>query len=155
MQPPVAYMERTRRFYAAQGYEKPYSWAHHESIPFTRPKKPLSQSTLALITTAMPLTAAWQVRQVHSGSSAELPEALHTAELAWDKDATHTNDLGSYFPLKALHEFVADERLGALVERYHCVPTDYSQRHTLDIDAPKILMACQEDEVDVALLIPL
>ncbi len=101
------------------------------------------------------MSAAWQVRQVHSGSSTKIPDALHTAELAWDKEATHTNDLASFFPLELLQQFVAEGRIGRLAERYHCVPTDYSQRHTLEVDAPKILQACQEDEVDIALLVPL
>jgi len=35
------------------------------------------------------------------------------------------------------------------------VPTDYSQRRTLEQDAPEILRRCREDEVDVALLVPL
>jgi len=35
------------------------------------------------------------------------------------------------------------------------VPTDYSQRRTIEQDAPQILARCREDGVDVALLVPL
>jgi hypothetical protein len=35
------------------------------------------------------------------------------------------------------------------------VPTEYSQRRTLEIDAPDLLTRLREDETDVALLVPL
>ena len=35
----VPYMERTRLFYRAQGFEKDYKWAHFETVPFSMPKK--------------------------------------------------------------------------------------------------------------------
>ncbi len=45
--------------------------------------------------------------------------------------------------------------MGSLAARFHGVPTDYSQRRTLENDAPEILERCREDGVDVALLVPL
>ena len=30
---PVEYMERTRRYYRALGYEQDYRWAHHDDVP--------------------------------------------------------------------------------------------------------------------------
>jgi hypothetical protein len=35
------------------------------------------------------------------------------------------------------------------------VPTEYSQRRTIEQDAPEILRRCREDEADAALLVPL
>jgi len=35
------------------------------------------------------------------------------------------------------------------------VPTDYSQRRTIEQDAPEVLARCREDAADVALLVPL
>ena len=32
---PIGYMERTRRYYEAQGFEKAYAWARFDDIPFT------------------------------------------------------------------------------------------------------------------------
>jgi hypothetical protein len=57
--------------------------------------------------------------------------------------------------LEVLEELVADNRVGRLADRFHFVPTDYSQRNTLEKDAPAILEACRQDEVDIAILIPL
>ncbi len=45
--------------------------------------------------------------------------------------------------------------IGELGDRFHCIPTEYSQRNTLENDAPEILARCQHDAVDVAILVPL
>ena len=51
---PIPYMRRTREYYAAIGYTTPYRWAHYLAAPFTPVSKPLSQSNIAIITTAAP-----------------------------------------------------------------------------------------------------
>ena len=51
---PVPYRQRTRDYYLALGYAKPYRWAQYSEMPFTPLAKPLAQSRLALITTAAP-----------------------------------------------------------------------------------------------------
>jgi hypothetical protein len=51
---PIPYMRRTRDWYLALGYDNPYRWAHYADAPFQALKKPLSEATVALITTAAP-----------------------------------------------------------------------------------------------------
>jgi hypothetical protein len=51
---PVPYMQRTRDYYKAIGYTTPYRWAHYLQAPFTKLNKPLSQSNIAIVTTAAP-----------------------------------------------------------------------------------------------------
>jgi len=153
---PVPYMERTRLYYEAQGFEKPYVWAHFDEVPFTPLAKPLQESTLALITTASLYDRALtDVREVASASSTTPPPRLYGNDLSWDKKTTHLDDRGSYLPIEYLTELVADGRIGALSKRFHCAPTEYSQKHTREVDAPEILRRCREDAVDVALLVPL
>ena len=158
----VSYIDRTREFYGAQGYDKPYAWATHDGAPFTPLSRPLSESRVTVVTTA----SEWRnqevkdgvlrgAKQVWSGTTAEPPERLFTDDLAWDKGATHTEDVESFLPIRALAAFAAEGRIGPLAERFHGVPTDYSQRLTIEQDAPEILRRCREDEVDVALLVPL
>jgi len=153
----VPYMQRTRDYYRAQGYEKDYRWAQaKEAAPFSSLKKPLNESTLALITTAMPDTEQGRAeRAVYSTLSNPIPASMYTEELSWDKSATHTEDVGSFLPLQQLGNLVVDGKLGTLAPRFHSVPTTYSQRATNEEDAPKILQRCIEDEVDIALLVPL
>jgi hypothetical protein len=152
----VPYMERSRLFYEAQGFDSPYTWAHFDAVPFVPLAKPLAESTLALLTTSsLYERQATDPREVASGSMAEPPARLHANDLAWDKRATHLDDLNSYFPIDHLTKLVSQGRIGRLAERFHCVPTEYSQRRTMAADAPELLQRCREDGVDVALLVPL
>jgi len=153
---PIRYMERTRNYYSAQGYEKSYRWASFETVPFLPLKKPLAQSTVGLITTAMPIMENEQgPKIVRSGSIHTPPDKLFTDDLAWDKNATHLDDLDSFLPIHHLHELKKEGRIGQLSDHFYCVPTEYSQRRTNEVDAPKILRRCREDGVDAALLLPL
>ena len=156
MSQPVAYMERTRRYYEAQAFENAYQWAHFEDAPFAALPKPLADCTLALVTTAARYDREESdPRYVDSAPVAPPPEQLFANDLSWDKNTTHLNDLGSYLPVERLQELVASGRLGALAPRFHCVPTEYSQRRTREADAPEILARCREDGADIALLVPL
>ena len=158
----VSYIDRTREFYRAQGYEKPDHWARHAQVPVAPLSRPLAEARVTLVTTASP----WRDQEVRdgvlrggkevwSGAMAQPPERLFSADLAWDKAATHTRDVESFLPIRALGSLAAERRIGALAERFHGVPTDYSQRRTIEQDAPEVLRRCREDEVDVALLVPL
>jgi hypothetical protein len=156
----TSYIDRTREYYRAQGYDKPYRWASYDDAPFAELKKPISRSRLALVTTASPWTlrdtrALRGEREVWSGSTIDPPERLFTDHLSWDKDNTHTNDLESFVPIQRMNEHVEGGRLGSLAPRFHGVPTDYSQRATIERDAPEILRRCREDDVDLVLLVPL
>jgi D-proline reductase (dithiol) PrdB len=152
----VPYMERSRLYYEAQGFDTPYVWAHFDEVPFAPLAKPLSECTLALFTTSSLYDRTPEdPREVLSGDTADPPQRLYANDLAWDKRATHLNDLNSYFPIDHLQALLAEGRIGQLAKRFHCVPTEYSQRRTMTIDAPELLKRCREDEVDVALLVPL
>lgn len=152
---PVKYIDRTRAFYLSKGFPKPYAWAQNSHSSFTPLGKPLEQSRLALITTAMPMDTAGQERGLHIRDRQPAPEILSTNDLAWDKETTHTNDLDSYFPLNHLLDLVEQNALGSIADQYYCVPTLFSQNHTCKVDAPNILKSLQADNVDIALLVPL
>jgi D-proline reductase (dithiol) PrdB len=158
----VSYIDRTRDYYGAQGYAQPYAWARHTGAPFTPLAKPLAACRLGLVTTASP----WQdqeavdgvlrgAKQVYSQPAHPLPEKLNTDDLSWDKESTHTDDVPSFLPLTQLEAFAAEGRIAAAPERFHGVPTDYSQRRTLEKDAPELHRRLREDGADVALLVPL
>ncbi|MEM6707966.1 MAG: hypothetical protein AAF648_04210 [Pseudomonadota bacterium] len=174
---PVGYMERTRLFYEAQGYDRAYRWARFDEVPFSRLSKPLAEVRLMLVTTASPLRAdaganaivdaeadaasadlndtLLEKKSLQFRDSSRVPEGLYTDDLSWDKEATHTRDLDSYFPLRALQERVREGQLGGLTASYACVPTEYSQRQTIDADAPATRDRALAEGADVALLVPL
>jgi len=157
----VSYIDRTREFYAALSYDRPYRWAHYDDVPFAPLPKPLVACRVAAVTTASPLgtrTDPGSLRagkEVWSGPVDPVPERLFTDHLSWDKQTTHTHDVGSFLPIEALRSFAESGRIGSLAPRFYGVPTDYSQRRNIEVDAPEILRRCREDEVDVALLVPL
>ena len=152
---PIKYIDRTRAFYAAQDF-RPYKYAHHDSTPFHRLRKPLAECRVAIVLTAVTNSdIPKNLRGAESHAIADVPEKFRTDELSWDKVTTHTDDRQSFFPLEVLQSLESERTIGSLAPRYHFVPTEYSQRNTRENDAPALVDACIEDEVDIALLIPL
>lgn len=163
---PVAYIQRTRAWYLALGYDTPYVWAHYLDVPFAPLKKPLAHSRVALLTTAAPYqpdkgeqgpgapyNAAAKFYRVYDGDTA-IDHDLRIAHVGIDRKHADLGDSGCWFPLPALRRAVAAGRIGELAPRFFGVPTNRSQRHTLEVDAPEIVAACRADGVDAALLVP-
>lgn len=152
---PTGYMERTRHYYRALGYKSDYVWATFPDVPFARPREPLSQMRVALITTAGPPDDSNRdangVRHVWSGAVSPPPKGL-TTNVAWDKESTHTDDRESYLPIAAVSTLVAEGVVGGIAARFHGVPTEYSQKKTIETDAPDVLARIREDGADAALL---
>ncbi len=147
----LSYIDASREFYAAHGYEQPYQWAVHDDAPFQPLSKPLDGANVAIVTTSFP-HGETRPKRVMSVPTSPTPDALFTADLSWHKEATHTEDVGSFLPIEALRR--VGDRIGSINDRFFCVPTEYSQRATRQ-DAAQILEWCQQDEVDVVLLVPL
>ncbi len=152
----VRYMERSRLYYEAHGYEKSYRWAHYDSAPFAKLKRPLEECTVTIVTTAMPdASFSGDADVLYIGDMSRPPKSFYTEERYWDKDATHTDDVNSFFPIAQLSRLAEEGGIGRLSEHYYCVPTEYSQRQTIEHDAPAILQSCRDGGVDAALLVPL
>ncbi|HEY5647178.1 MAG TPA: hypothetical protein VIS76_14605 [Pseudomonadales bacterium] len=153
---PVPYIRRSHEYYEAQGFERRYNYAHFDTAPFAALPKPLSQCTLGLVTTASTYARApLEPRKVDSGPTTPPPETLYTSDLSWDKQATHTDDVNTFCPIEHLQALVAEGVIGALAPRFHCAPTEYSHRMTLEKDAPELHRRLLEDGADIALLGPL
>jgi hypothetical protein len=151
----VSYIDKSREYYLARGYGNPYRWAHHQDAPFAPLAKPLSQSRVALVSTAARARESASLMEVYSAPTAPPPVALFTDHRSWDKQATHTRDTESFLPVRRVAEFADIDRIGALSPRFYGVPTDFSQRRTVDQYAPAVLELCRADAADVALLVPL
>src|SRR5882724_2675551 len=162
---PIAYMRRTRDWYLALGYGNPYVWARYTDVPFQPLKKPLARSRVVLITTAAPYqpgkgdqgpgapyNAAAKFFSVYSGDTSA-DHDLRIAHVAIDRKHTSMEDSGTWFPLPALRRAAAQGKVG-LAARFHGAPTNRSQQHTQEVDAPEILKRCVEDGADAALLVP-
>ncbi len=159
-------MQRTRDYYLALGYGNPYRWSHYADVPFAPLTKPLAQATIALLTTAAPAPPGSNAPRARAAYSADLkfyqpwsaPSDgafdLRINHVAIDYDHTSQDDPASFFPLDALHEAARDGRIGRVGARVHGVPTNRSQRHTLEKDVPDLVARVRADGADAALLVP-
>ena len=159
--PHVRYIDKTRDYYAAEGYGKPYEWAHFDHIPFTpfaAVGKPLAQCRVGLVTTSEMARRGALVgpddpmRLVYSLSTGIGVDELYSRKAAYDRYATTLDDVDSYLPLTHLRRFVAEGRIAAVAPRFQTIYFEYSQRKTLTVDAPEIVKQMREDRVDVAVL---
>lgn len=161
----VRYIERTREYYLSEGYAKPYEWAHFGTVPFSILRKPLRECRLTLITSSeicardRELTESADDTGVVGGFYA-VPsdisaERLFSASHSYDHAATTLDDVDAYFPVTRIREASDAGRIGDISERFHGVFNAYSQRRTMERDAPGVLARCKEDGVDAAVLTPL
>ena len=79
---------------------------------------------------------------------------LYSRTHSYDMNATTLDDVNTYFPVTRLQEAQAAGRIGSLAPTAYGVYNAYSQRKTIDTDAPDVLKGCREEGVDVALLVP-
>ena len=94
----IRYIDKTHEYYRNLGYEKTYNYAYNEEIPFTPLKKPLSESRVALVTTAS------FVLMEDAGNPLEEPRMLGTNEL---EVFTVPSDWPAYAPEHTpLHDFI-------------------------------------------------
>jgi D-proline reductase (dithiol) PrdB len=160
----IRYVVRTHAWYAALGYPEPYRYAQHADVPFARLNLPLAQARIALLTTAAPYrpelgdqsanapyNAAAKFYAVYSGDTAH-DHDLRVSHVSVDR-AHLKDDASCWFPLPALRRAAARQRIGGLTQRFHGVPTNRSQRHTLEVDAPEAVRRVQADGADAALLV--
>ncbi len=161
----IEYMARTRAYYGAQGYA-PYEWAHNETVPFTALTKALNESTVALITTAAPhraelgdqgpgaaYNAAAKFYEVFAAPVAPPPD-LRISHIGYDRVHCKAEDPRTWLPVDALQAAADSGRIGGLAPELIGVPTNRSQRRTLENDAPDALAHCERLRADVALLVP-
>jgi len=148
----VSYIDKSREYYAAQGYPQPYRWASFDDSPFTALAKPLSQCRVGVVTTAA--IDDDELIRPYVAPADPAPDSLATSHLSWHKEATHTDDLGAFLPLAHLQELAGDAFIGEVSPRFYGVPTVYSQRRTMK-NADVLREWLVEDDVDLALLIPL
>ncbi|SDB06187.1 glycine reductase [Belnapia rosea] len=162
---PIPYMQRTREYYRAIGYD-PYRWAHYRDVPFSPLRKPLAESRLTLITTAAPFdpdkgdqgpgaayNSAAKFYQVYSGRMDEEHD-LRISHIAYDRKHSPATDARAWFPLHALRDAAAAGRIGELTTHFLGAPTNRSHRHTVEVDCPEILSRCLQDGAEVAVLVP-
>jgi hypothetical protein len=162
---PIAYIDRTRAYYAALGYP-PYQWAHFDDVPFAPLSKPVGRSRVVLVTTAARFDPALGDQGPGTAYNAGAkfyrvyrvprrpPPDLRISHVAYDRVHTTAADPNTWLPIAALEDALARGLVGALADDVVGLPTDRSQRATLERDGPDLLAACVDLGADLALLVP-
>ena len=75
-------------------------------------------------------------------------DALDAGEKIRVRDVDPRLDRDAGLGQHRLQELDRAGRIGSLAARYHGAPTEYSQRRTIERDAPEILRRCHEDGVE-------
>ena len=104
MDDPIKYLERTRDYYLALGYDNPYVWAHFDDVPFAKLKKSLSECRVTLVTTASlynpelgdqgpgaPYNSSAKFYEVYSKETAGDPD-VRISHVTIDRDHTTAED---------------------------------------------------------------
>jgi len=163
---PIPYMARTREYYQAIGYATPYRWAHYTAAPFQPLRKPLSESRVAIITTAAPFdpskgdqgpgakyNGGAKFYTVYDGDTSSTHD-LRISHIAYDRLHTSADDSGTWFPLPQLKRLARERRIAEVAPRFFGAPTNRSHRVTIETDAPEILARSLADKIDAAVLVP-
>jgi len=149
------YMTRTRAYYRALGYNKDYIWSTYEDVPFVRLRQPLRCSRIALLTTASPpgMSNRDETGRKHVWfGEVAAPPAEYVTEVSWDRESTHTDDPETFLPLEAAGKLASEGVIAGLCDSFVGMPTKYSQRETIEVDAPIILDRLQQDGAQAAIL---
>ena len=158
--PPIDYIARTKAQYDALGYAS-YAWVESETPPAIIPlRKDLSECTLALIGSggiyqtgqvAFHFKDDYSYREIDAHAPTDNLRATH---FAYDLTAARA-DPNVVFPLDTLRRCVEQKLIGALADKaYAFMGGIYSARKVRDQLAPELVKRLQQDEVDVALMVP-
>jgi len=157
---PIDYIERTREQYDALGYPT-YRWVENEGPPPWAPvRKPLAGSRVGLVGSGGVYTPGQIAYHFKDDTSfrvidADTPERdLHVTHFAYDMTDAR-RDPNVVFPLGTLRRLAAEGVVGSLGPRaYAFMGGIYSSRKVRDVLAPAIADRIVDDEVDLALLVP-
>ena len=81
-------------------------------------------------------------------------ERLISREEHYDRYESSMEDINAFFPITHLQNYVKEGVIGSLPPRFQKIFPNYSHRVVMEYDAPEVLRQLREDEVDVALLVP-
>ena len=158
--PPVDHIVRTRELYSSLGHD-PYRWVRSESPPpWTELAKPLAECRVGLVGSGGVYRAGQPAFHHRDDISlraidVSVPVAeLRTSHFAYDQTDARV-DPNVVFPIEPLRALAAEGAIGELSPRaYAFMGGIYSARRVRDTLAPEIGRRLAEDQVDLALLVP-
>lgn len=160
MSAPVDYIQRTREQYAGLGYP-PYRWVHNEQPPpFTPLARPLHESRVALIASGGVYVRGQVAFHFKDDTSYRIVPRdvdyndLRVTHFAYDLTDARA-DPNVVFPLEALLELADEGHVGEVAPNaYTFMGGIYSARRVQQELAPALTEHLRNDEVDLAILVP-
>ena len=160
MSAPIDYIERTRQQYDALGYP-PYRWVRHDDQPpFTPLAKPLDQCRVGLVASGGIYVKGQVAFHFKDDTSFRVVPRdvdyrdLRVTHFAYDLTDARA-DPNVVFPLGTLNDLAQHGRIRELGPRaYTFMGGIYSSRRVRDELAPALAERLVNDEVDVAILVP-
>lgn len=159
---PVRYVDRLNTRYASQGFP-PYRWTVNEDAPLTKPTKPLSESTITLLTSggvSRACDAPWDPNARNDFRLDEIPADTSTSAFQvhdgyYDTDAAQ-EDINCVFPVDRLNELAAEGVVGSVAPRLWSgfMGRIYRRSELQNEVAPAWAEELRNDDVDLALLVP-
>lgn len=159
---PVRYIDAITQRYASLGYT-PYRWyVAEDSPPFTPLKKPLSQSRLGVLTTSGCYVAGQVAYHYKDDASIRLipvdtpTEKLRFAHITENYLVSARRDPECLVPLTALRKLRDEGVVGELGDAaISCMGGIYSQRRVREELIPQVEGVFKQQQVDIALLVPM
>jgi D-proline reductase (dithiol) PrdB len=160
MNEPVDYIQRTREQYARLGYP-PYRWVENtQAPPFTPLTKPLGQCRVGLIASGgvyVKGQVAFHFKDDTSYRAISRDvdyQELRVTHFAYDLTDARA-DPNVVFPLQTLRNLEADGHIGDVAPHaYTFMGGIYSARRVREELAPQLTDRMVNDEVDLAILVP-
>lgn len=159
---PVRYVDLLNQRYRQQGFP-PYAWTLNQQAPLTTPTKPLSEATVAMLTSggvshcSMPAWDAYarndfRLDEVDPGATAR---DFEVNDSYYDTTGA-TQDVNCVFPIDRLRELAADGVIGGVAQRHWSgfMGRIYSRTKVMEESAPALVAELVSDEVDLFLLVP-
>ncbi len=144
---------------------KAYQWRKIDPVPWAPLKKPLSQSKLALVSSAgfvLPDQPHFD-ESIKGGDTSfrEIPSAVDVKTLVETHRSESFDHAGLQkdpnvgFPIDRVHELAASGRIGSVNHRHlSCMGSITAPGRLIHNTAPPAVRLLVEDQVDAALLVP-
>lgn len=159
---PIRYVDTLTQKYGAMGFPA-YDWSRYDDAPFTPLKKPLSQCTVAMLTSGGVSRKAAAPFNPDARNDLRLDEVDRAAPSndfqihdSYYDHADADRDLNCIFPIDRLRELAAAGEIGAVAPRHWSgfMGRIYKRQAVMQEKAPELVRMMKEDRVDLLIAIP-
>ena len=128
----VSYIDRSREYYVAQGYERPYAWPHYDEVPSAHWGKPSPSAGWVGDHRTSAQRAAHADKELYAAPSRPAPTRMRTMTCP-GTNRPPIPTMSIFFYREPFGE-MAPQVIGSVALAAH---TDYNQSNTIQRHAPR------------------